>query len=115
MAYSVTDVAGFNRISRRMLGNAAHADRRAGAPGADDKPAIGLTMFDVTTPCVQQVTAALAGNYDCQCSTPPGPAAVAREAGLINVTTTEVCNLLIARNPNFSSRSVDSGEGRDFR
>ena len=53
MMYSVTDVAGLNRISRRVLGNAAHA--LAGmvpirSPSADDRPAVGLTMFGVTTP-----------------------------------------------------------------
>ena len=59
MMYSVTDVAGLNRISRRVLGNAAHALAGMLARGvpeaADDKPALGLTMFGVTTPCVQQV------------------------------------------------------------
>ena len=28
-------------------------------------PAIGLTMFGVTTPCVRQITAALEADYDC--------------------------------------------------
>jgi uncharacterized protein (UPF0261 family) len=46
MLYSVTDVAGLNRISRRVLGNAAHA--LAGivthaVPDAQDRPAVGLT------------------------------------------------------------------------
>ena len=57
MMPSVTDIAGLNRISRVVLANAAHAHRRhGGAPrrsaAAADKPAIGLTMFGVTTPCV---------------------------------------------------------------
>jgi uncharacterized protein (UPF0261 family) len=69
MMYSVTDVAGINRISRQVLGNAAHA--LAGMvthqvpPAEGVKPALGLTMFGVTTPCVEQVARALAGDYDC--------------------------------------------------
>jgi len=68
--FPVTDVAGLNRISRMVLGNAAHALagmmlRRPPAV-ADDKPSLGLTMFGVTTPCVTAVAAALSGEYDCQ-------------------------------------------------
>ena len=69
MMYSVTDVQGINRISEKVLANAAHA--LAGmiahplpSEGAA-KPALGLTMFGVTTPCVQAVTKLLADDYDC--------------------------------------------------
>ncbi|MGH6921244.1 MAG: Tm-1-like ATP-binding domain-containing protein, partial [Geminicoccaceae bacterium] len=69
MMYSVTDVQGLNSISRRVLGNAAHAlagmMQHAIPPSPrPDKPALGLTMFGVTTPCVQQVAAALEADYD---------------------------------------------------
>jgi uncharacterized protein (UPF0261 family) len=62
MMYSVVDVAGLNSVSRRVLGNAAHAI--AGmvahtAPIASDRPAVGVTMFGVTTPCVDKVRARL--------------------------------------------------------
>ena len=69
MMYSVTDVQGIHRISEKVLGNAAHA--LAGmithpvAVSAIGKPAIGLTMFGVTTSCVQAVTKLLADSYDC--------------------------------------------------
>src|SRR5699024_7794201 len=69
MMYSVTDVAGLNRISRAVIGNAAHA--LAGMlsnplpEATDDKPALGLTMFGVTTPCISQLTEALSDRYDC--------------------------------------------------
>ena len=59
MIYAVTDVSGLNRISTMVLSNAAHA--LAGMIGLrrqerrESKPAIGLTMFGVTTPCVQAV------------------------------------------------------------
>src|SRR4029453_14204879 len=61
MIYSVTDVAGINRISERVLANAANAlaGMIANAPSTQastTKPALGLTMFGVTTPCVQMVT-----------------------------------------------------------
>jgi uncharacterized protein (UPF0261 family) len=107
MMYSVTDVAGINRISRRVLGNAAHA--LAGmmahevpeARGA--KPAIGLTMFGVTTPCVEQVTRALEAEYDCLVFHATGTGGQSMEkladsrlvVGVIDVTTTEVCDLLM--------------------
>jgi uncharacterized protein (UPF0261 family) len=107
MIYSVTDVAGLNRISRRVLGNAAHAlagmlTHRLPA-ASDDKPALGLTMFGVTTPCVQQVTAALEGDYDCLVFHATGTGGQSMEklvdsglvAGVIDVTTTEVCDLLM--------------------
>jgi uncharacterized protein (UPF0261 family) len=58
MMPSVVDVAGINRISERILANAAAAIAgmaRAGerfAPSAAAKPLVGATMFGVTTPCV---------------------------------------------------------------
>ena len=53
---SVVDIAGLNRVSRRILSNAAAAicGMAASEPihPADEKPAIAATMFGVTTPCV---------------------------------------------------------------
>jgi uncharacterized protein (UPF0261 family) len=107
MMYSVTDVAGINRISRRVLGNAAHALVGMLAhqvPAAEDaKPALGLTMFGVTTPCVEQVASALAGDYDCLVFHATGTGGQSLEklvdsgliAAVIDVTTTEVCDLLM--------------------
>src|SRR3954454_4927018 len=62
MMYSVVDVAGLNRVSRQVLGNAAHA--MAGMvmnhpKTADQKPTVGMTMFGVTTPCVTRVRESL--------------------------------------------------------
>jgi uncharacterized protein (UPF0261 family) len=105
--YSVTDVAGLNRISRQVLGNAAHALAGMLAhrvpPASDAKPAVGLTMFGVTTPCVQQVTKALEDDYDCLVFHATGTGGQSMEklvdsgliAGVIDVTTTEVCDLLM--------------------
>ena len=107
MMYSVTDIAGLNRISRVILANAAHAIAgmaRGAAPAmADDRPAIGLTMFGVTTPCVNRVTELLADRYDCLVFHATGTGGQSMEkladsgllAGVIDVTTTEVCDLLM--------------------
>lgn len=106
MMYSVTDVAGLNRISRVVLGNAAHAIAgmaSRGIPAANAKPAIGLTMFGVTTTCVTQVAQFLGRDYDCLVfhATGTGGQSMERLAdsgmlvGVIDVTTTEVCDHLV--------------------
>ena len=107
MLYSVTDVAGLNRISRQVLGNAAHAlagMRRAHAiPAADDRPAVGLTMFGVTTPCVTAVRERLGDAVDPLVFHATGTGGRAMEklvddglvAGVLDITTTEVGDLLV--------------------
>ncbi|HEX4768280.1 MAG TPA: Tm-1-like ATP-binding domain-containing protein [Lichenihabitans sp.] len=58
---SVTDIAGLNRISRRILRNAAFAAagmaaaQAATGPADSDRPLVALTMFGVTTPGVLRV------------------------------------------------------------
>ena len=78
--------------------DARGARRRAARP---ELPAIGLTMFGVTTPCVQQLTAALSGEYDCLVFHATGVGGQSMEKlvdggqleGVIDITTTEVCDL----------------------
>ncbi|HKZ08298.1 MAG TPA: ABC transporter permease [Methylomirabilota bacterium] len=109
MVYSVTDVQGINRISERVLANAAHAlagmiayGRAADAPSTA-KPALGLTMFGVTTPCVQAVTRALEERYDCLVFHATGTGGQSMEklvesgllAGVIDVTTTEIADEIV--------------------
>jgi uncharacterized protein (UPF0261 family) len=59
MMHSVVDISGLNRISRRVLTNAAWAmiGMVRGFVGAsniaDDRPLVTATMFGVTTPCVE--------------------------------------------------------------
>ena len=69
MMYSVTDLAGLNRISRIVLANAAHAMAgmvlAAPPASATDRPAIGITMFGVTTPCVTRLVELLQVSQDC--------------------------------------------------
>jgi uncharacterized protein (UPF0261 family) len=106
MLYSVTDVAGLNRISRQVLGNAAHA--LAGMvgnpiPAAADRPAVGLTMFGVTTPCVTAVTERLGDDVDPLVFHATGTGGRAMEklvddgliGSVLDLTTTEVCDLLV--------------------
>ncbi len=57
MMYSVADIEGLNQLSRRVIANAALAmvGMVANEPDVEveDRPTIGITMFGVTTPCVQ--------------------------------------------------------------
>ncbi|MBX3539205.1 MAG: Tm-1-like ATP-binding domain-containing protein [Chelatococcus sp.] len=109
MMYSVTDIAGLNRISRAVLANAAHAMagmvRHRPERGEDGlaKPAVGLTMFGVTTPCVNAVTERLAAQYDCLVFHATGTGGQSMEkladsgllAAVVDLTTTEVCDWLM--------------------
>lgn len=101
---AVTDFAGLNTLNRVILHNAAHALLgmvAAPAPKADSKPALGLTMFGVTTPCVTAVIQALP-NHDCLVFHATGTGGRTMEkladsgllAGFIDITTTEVADLL---------------------
>jgi uncharacterized protein (UPF0261 family) len=116
MMHSVADIQGLNRITRQVLANGAHAmagmvkarlvrprQDREGEGRAEAAPAIGLTMFGVTTQCVQQITAALGRDFDCMVFHATGIGGRSMEklveegllAGVIDITTTEVCDLLM--------------------
>lgn len=106
MMYSVTDVAGLNRISRTILANGAYAIAgmaKASFEAKDDKPALGLSMFGVTTPCVTQIVERLKSDYDCLVFHATGTGGQSMEkladshlvSGLLDITTTEVCDLLM--------------------
>ncbi|OUL98244.1 hypothetical protein A8M77_32620 [Variovorax sp. JS1663] len=104
MMYSVTDVQGIHRISEQVLSNAAHAlaGMIAHPPVASEvrKAALGLTMFGVTTPCVQAVTKRLEEDYDCLVFHATGVGGQSMEkladsgllAGVIDVSTTEIAD-----------------------
>lgn len=106
MLYSVTDVAGINRISERVLANAANAlvGMMTGKKpkSVQHKPAIGLTMFGVTTPCVQQVVKKLEHKYDCLVFHATGTGGRSMEKlvdsgvleGVMDITTSEVTDHL---------------------
>ena len=105
---SVTDVAGLNSISARILANAAAA--MAGMVGAppvslgEQRPLIGATMFGVTTPCVTRAREALeARGYEVLVFHATGTGGRAMEAlvdagflaGVLDATTTELCDDLV--------------------
>jgi uncharacterized protein (UPF0261 family) len=105
---SVTDVAGLNSISARILANAAAA--MAGMLGAppvelgEQRPLIGATMFGVTTPCVTRAREGLeARGYEVLVFHATGTGGRAMEAlvdagylaGVLDATTTELCDDLV--------------------
>ncbi|AWM08947.1 ABC transporter permease [Bradyrhizobium symbiodeficiens] len=111
MMYSVTDVQGLNSISRSVLANGANAlagmvkarlDTRAARP-AGGLPSVGITMFGVTTPAVQKIAADLREDFECLVFHATGVGGRSMEklvesgqlAGVIDLTTTEVCDLLL--------------------
>jgi uncharacterized protein (UPF0261 family) len=72
-------------------------------PAAADRPAVGLTMFGVTTPCVTAVTERLGDQVDPLVFHATGTGGRAMEklvddglvASVLDLTTTEVCDLLV--------------------
>jgi uncharacterized protein (UPF0261 family) len=107
MLYSVVDIAGLNRLSRRILANAAGMVCGAveqEAPAAEDKPLVAATMFGVTTPCVNMVREKLEGaGYEVLVFHATGSGGQAMEslinagfiAGVADITTTEWCDELV--------------------
>jgi uncharacterized protein (UPF0261 family) len=111
--YSVVDVAGVNRISRLVLGNAAAAmagmvaaRERAADPGAgeDDRPLVAASMFGVTTPAVETARARLSElGYEVLVFHATGAGGRALEAlaearllsGVLDLTTTELADDLV--------------------
>ena len=105
---SVTDVAGLNTISARILANAAAA--MAGmvtAPPvelAEPRPLIGATMFGVTTPCVTAAREELERRgYEVLTFHATGTGGRAMESlvesgflkGVLDITTTELADELV--------------------
>ncbi|HTI17629.1 MAG TPA: Tm-1-like ATP-binding domain-containing protein [Trinickia sp.] len=109
MMHSVTDIAGLNRISRRVLANAAgaivgafHLSQRYEEP-PESRAAVGLTMFGVTTACIRDACTNLEPDYDCLVFHATGVGGASMEKlldaglliGLLDLTTTEVCDHLL--------------------
>lgn len=107
MTYSVVDIAGLNRLSRRILANAVGAVcgmAEQPVPEVEDKPLIAATMFGVTTPCVDRVRERLeAAGYEVLVFHATGSGGRAMEAlidggfiaGVADVTTTEWCDEVV--------------------
>ncbi|KAF9249532.1 hypothetical protein DTO006G1_6601 [Penicillium roqueforti] len=121
LMYSIVDIAGTNRLLREVLGNAAGAifgmastyqhrldERRTRSlqdkQREEKKTRVGITMFGVTTPCVDRVRRHLEENYSVEVyvfhATGHGGKAMERlvEDGcldaILDITTTEICDLI---------------------
>jgi uncharacterized protein (UPF0261 family) len=121
MMYSVVDVAGLNRLSRRILANAAGAvcgmAEQAVPAAASDRKLVTATMFGVTTPCVDRVRAVLeAGGYEVLVFHATGSGGRAMEAliadgyiaGVADITTTEWCDELVGGVLSAGSERLDA-------
>ena len=111
ITYSVVDVAGINRVSRLILGNAAAAasgmaKARAETPNpqAKERPLIGASMFGVTTPAVNVARERLEElGYEVLVFHATGAGGRALEgladsgllAGVLDMTTTELADDLV--------------------
>jgi uncharacterized protein (UPF0261 family) len=114
MLYPVVDIAGLNRLSRRVLDNAAAAiagmaAANGGSTGTEaavdrERPLLGATMFGVTTPCVTAARERLeALGYEVLVFHATGTGGRAMEAlvrsgflsGVLDVTTTELADELV--------------------
>ncbi|QND68859.1 ABC transporter permease [Mesorhizobium loti] len=113
MFHSVADVQGLNSITEQVLSNAAHAmaGMVAQLPNAEAweakrklaRPAVGITMFGVTTPAVQAVTKRLEADYDCLVFHATGIGGRAMEtlgdsrllSAFLDLTTTEVADMIV--------------------
>jgi uncharacterized protein (UPF0261 family) len=107
MTYSVVDISGLNRISERILANAAGAiagmAKMEVAEGGG-KPLIGATMFGVTTPAVTRARERLEElGYEVLVFHATGTGGQSMEAlarggflaGVLDLTTTELADDLV--------------------
>ena len=106
MLHAVADIAGLNDITRTVIGNAAHA--AAGMALHDlprpmnSRPAIGLTMFGVTTAAITHIRQRLEARNECFVFHATGTGGQCFEklidggflSSAIDLTTTEVADHL---------------------
>jgi uncharacterized protein (UPF0261 family) len=108
MMYSVVDIAGINRISARIMTNAAAMIAGAAKAGVPDlgaeKRLIGASMFGVTTPCVTAARERLEElGYEVLVFHATGTGGESMEAlaragylaGVLDATTTELADELV--------------------
>jgi uncharacterized protein (UPF0261 family) len=107
MMYSVVDISGVNRVSARIMANAAGAMAGmvdATVPELEAKPLIGATMFGVTTPCVTRARERLEElGYEVLVFHATGAGGESLEAlarggflaGVLDTTTTELADELV--------------------
>lgn len=126
MMPSVVDVSGLNRISTRIIGNAAASlAGMIGAPSVDQpanaKPLIAASMFGVTTPCITRAREKLESlGYEVLVFHMTGAGGRTMEsliragmiAGVLDLTTTELADNLVGgvfdAGPDRLSASVEA-------
>lgn len=106
MLYTVTDLSGLNYLSRTILANAANmiagAVNNAVEYNHARKPVLGLTMFGVTTSCINQLIASLGEEFDPLVFHATGNGGTSMErlvenreiVGVLDITLTEAADLL---------------------
>ena len=106
MMHAVADIAGLNAITRKVIGNAAHAAAGMALHDVPEdterKPAIGFTQFGVTTPLITALRARLEDRFECFVFHATGTGGQCFEkladsgffAGVFDMTTTEVADHL---------------------
>lgn len=128
MLNSVVDIAGINRISRTVLGQAVDAmvgmlsGRNTVETATNDRPLIAATMFGVTTPCVLHAQSILeAAGYEVLVFHATGNGGEAMEglirdgviAGVLDITTTELADELVggvlSAGPNRLTAAAEMG------
>lgn len=135
LMYSVVDIAGTNDLLRTILNNAAAA--MAGMSSAYEQQLqqqqdqskearrlrVGITMFGVTTPCVDKIREHLESNYAVETyvfhATGHGGKAMERLVSegrldaVLDLTTTEICDFLMGGNmsagPNRLEAALKAG------
>ncbi len=107
MTYSVVDISGLNRISERILANAAAAIAgmaKVTVPESGGRPLVGATMFGVTTPSVTRARERLEElGYEVLVFHATGTGGQSMEAlarggflaGVLDITTTELADDLV--------------------
>ncbi|MGC0418751.1 Tm-1-like ATP-binding domain-containing protein [Embleya sp. AB8] len=115
MMYSVVDIAGINRLSERILGNAAdaiagmaggYAEDRAAVAGVtgEGRPLVAASMFGVTTPAVDAARERLTElGYEVLVFHATGAGGTSMEnlaeagflVGILDLTTTELADDLV--------------------
>jgi uncharacterized protein (UPF0261 family) len=107
MTYSVVDISGLNRISERILANAAGAIAGMAKVRVEEtagRPLIGATMFGVTTPSVTHARERLEElGYEVLVFHATGTGGQSMEAlarggflaGVLDITTTELADDLV--------------------
>ncbi|MCR4891772.1 MAG: Tm-1-like ATP-binding domain-containing protein [Lachnospiraceae bacterium] len=128
MMPSIVDVAGLNKISKKIFKNAVCAVAGMVTLGeekteaGEEKPLIAATMFGVTTPCVDQAKAYLEDKgYEVLVFHATGTGGRTMEAlvdagfftGVLDLTTTEwcdeVCGGVLSAGPDRCSAAVKAG------